>query len=82
MTSQKQCWGDYFGYKKCCIEAFHEVLQTDLKWKELSQERKQTTKNGFVPCQVCAENILKGKIKLEDCILSTRQCPKPFISGV
>jgi hypothetical protein len=82
MASQKQCYGEYFGYRKCCIEAFHKVLLTDTKWSELSPERKMTTTNGFVPCQGCAENILQGKMKVEDCILSTRQCPKPFISAV
>lgn len=78
MTSQKQCWGDYFGYKQCCIKAFHKVLQTDLKWIDLSEERKQTAKNGFVPCQQCAEQILQGIMKVEDCILPSRQCPRPF----
>jgi hypothetical protein len=70
--------GEYYGYKKCCIKAFHRVLLTDTKWGELSNERKTTTTNGFVPCQTCAELILQGKIKIEDCILPTRQCPTPF----
>ena len=78
MTSQNQSWGEYFGYKKCCIKAFHEVLETDTKWIQLSQERKVTTTNGFVPCQHCAEQILQGKMTIQDCILPTRQCPKPF----
>ncbi len=79
MTSQSKCNGDYYGYRKCCIQAFHTLLLEDRKWKDISQERKRTTTHGFVPCQKCAEEILEGKRTIEDCILPTRKCPKPFI---
>lgn len=79
MTSKQQSWGDYFGYPKCCIRSFHIILRTDTKWNMLSQERQQTTTNGFVPCQQCAERILRGEIHVHELILPTRQCPKPFI---
>jgi hypothetical protein len=79
MTSQKQCWGDYYGYKQCCIQAFHRLLKDELKWEDLCDEQKQTTTNGFVPCLSCARSILAGTQKVEDCILPTRLCPQPFI---
>lgn len=82
MKSKNQCWGDYFGYPKCCIKAFHTMLIQDIKFNQISIERKRATKYGFVPCQRCAQKILEGKIKVEDCILPTRQCPKPFTQSV
>ncbi len=54
------------------------MLVQNTKFNEISIERQRATKHGFVPCQRCAQNILEGKMKLEDCILATRKCPKPF----
>jgi hypothetical protein len=78
MTSQKQCWGDYYGYPSCCIKAFHRMLLKDLKFNEISVERQSATKHGFVPCKNCAIKIVKGEIMIETLIQPTRQCPKPF----
>lgn len=78
MRSRLHCWGDYFGYPKCCIRAFHRMLVNKKEFKTISQERQATTQNGFVPCQRCAERILKGEIKIHELIQPTRQAPKPF----
>ena len=78
MKSEKECWGDYYGYQKCCIREFHRMLSEGTKFKEISKERQTAKKNGFVPCQRCAEQILKGEKTAEDCILPSRKCPKPF----
>jgi hypothetical protein len=67
--------GNYYGYPPCCIQAFH----TFTKFKEISEERQKATQNGFVPCQVCAERVLKGEIQLHELILPTRECPTPFL---
>lgn len=66
--------GHYYGYPECCIKAFQSFIQ----FKKISSERQQAAKHGFVPCQACAERILKGEIQLHELILSTRQAPKPF----
>jgi len=79
MTSTKQSWGVYYGYPNCCIRSFHKLLLADTKWNEISQERKAVTTNGFVPCQRCAERVLKGEIQIQELILPSRQCSKPFI---
>lgn len=78
MTSKKQSWGVYYGYPSCCIRSFHTLLQTDTKWKDISTQQKQVTTNGFVPCQACAERILRGEVSIEDLILPSRQCNVPF----
>jgi hypothetical protein len=82
MTSKKHCWGEYYGYPNCCIQAFHKLLLADTKFQEISDEWKTATCNGFVPCQQCAERILKKEILISDLILPTRKATKPFIRGV
>lgn len=77
MTSN-QSKGDYYGYPKCCIKSFHIMMNEGLVFSELSEVRRKATKNGFVPCLVCAKKIEAGKIKIEDLILPTRKAPRPF----
>jgi hypothetical protein len=78
MKSKNQCWGDYFGYPKCCIRSFHDMLKSGYQHKDLSHERKIVTTNGFVPCQNCAERIVRGEITIYELILPTRLSPKTF----
>ena len=82
MTLKIPSNGHYYGYPICCILDFHKMLRENKKVKDISFERQRTAKNGFVPCQVCAEKIVQGNMKVEDCILPTRQCPKPFNQNV
>lgn len=74
MSLFRNSHGYYYGYPECCIEAF----QTFCKFKDLSPERQQASQHGFVPCQTCAERVLKGEVKLHELILPTRQAPRPF----
>ncbi len=82
MTLEIPSNGHYYGYPKCCILDFHKMLRENKTFKDIPVERQRTAKNGFIPCQSCAEKIGCGKIKVDDCILHTRQCPKPFSKSV
>jgi hypothetical protein len=82
MKSGKQSNGDYYGYPKCCIRAFHIMLLHKILFESISLERQTASKNGFVPCQRCAERIVSGEIKIQELILPTRRSPKPFIHDV
>ena len=79
MTSKNN--GEYFGYPNCCIKSFHVMLQKRLLFKDINEVRRNAAKNGFIPCLNCAKKIVAGKIKIEDLILPTRECPRPFIRG-
>lgn len=79
MSFPKKNYGHYYGYPECCIQAFHRMFVEKKLFKDLSVERKEAAKYGFVPCQTCAERILKGEVNIQDLILPTRQCEKPFI---
>mgnify|MGYP006282196489 CR=1 FL=1 len=68
--------GDYYGYPRCCQDGFYEFLAC--KNKRSSDQRKAGNGTGFIPCVKHTEEILTGKLKLEDLILPTRQHPKPF----
>ncbi len=70
--------GHYYGYPQCCIKAFHVMLRNEVKFIDISQERQQVAKKGFIPCQACAEKILRGEKTTEDLILPSRVCPRPF----
>lgn len=70
--------GDYFGYPPCCIKAFHVMLIKEVKFAQISKERQCVTKKGFIPCQACAEQILRGEKTIEQLILPSRICPRPF----
>ena len=78
MTSERQSWGEYYGYPKCCIRAFHKMLVEDIKITEISLERRTAAKEGFVPCERCAKKILLGNTEIWKYIETHRQCPTPF----
>lgn len=71
--------GFYYGYPVCCIREFQTMLRENKVLKEISLERQTATKYGLVPCQTCAERITKGEVQIQDLILPTRQCKKPFV---
>ena len=68
--------GNYYGYPKCCIDNF--VHNFPLHFKQRPEEQQKTAKNGFIPCSNHANQILAGKIKIEDVILPTRKESRPF----
>jgi hypothetical protein len=69
--------GDYFGYPRCCTKEFIETFYK----KKTPEQRKAGKGTGFIPCVKHTEEILAGKIRLEDLILPTRQAPRPFPKG-
>ncbi len=79
--SKESAWymyktGDYYGYPRCCQKEFYETFYN--LGKRTEDQRKAGNGSGFVPCVKHAEEILTGKIKLEDVILPTRKHPKAF----
>ena len=72
-------YGHFYGYPQCCIDAFQEKLRKNHKFKDLPLTQRQATAHGFVPCEYHAEQILSGKLQIQDLILPTRQCKKPFL---
>jgi hypothetical protein len=72
--------GHFYGYPPCCIDFFQQALAKKLKFKDFPLTQQQAAAHGFVPCEHHAEQILLGKIKIQDIILSTRRCQKPFPS--
>lgn len=75
-TWQKYQTGDYFGYPRCCQNEFYEIL---CKTKDKTEkQQKAANGTGFIPCVKHTEEILTGKLKIEDLILPTRKHPKPF----
>lgn len=81
MTSKRESWGDYYGYPKCCIRSFHSMLRKNILFHQISDVRKNATKNGFIPCAACAKKIVAGTITIEELISPNRQCPTPFTRG-
>lgn len=75
---QRKSHGHFYGYHQCCIDSFQENLKKRLMFKDLPLTQRQAAAYGFVPCEVHAEQILAGNIKIQDLILPTRQCTKPF----
>jgi len=62
---RKHCYdtGVYFGYPKCCIEAFCNLIG------EPHPNQVIVSKNtGFIPCLTHTEEILQGKTTLESLI--------------
>lgn len=82
MESKPKSYGVYYGYPKCCIRSFHKMLNNKLLASDLSEVRRKAAKNGFIPCLSHAKEIEAGKIKIEELILPTRQCERPFIRTV
>lgn len=74
MTSNIDYWGKQFGYPDCCIESFKQTIP----FCKLSLERQDTSLYGYVPCQKCAEAILKGTLDIQKLIQEKRIHPRPF----
>ena len=68
--------GTYYGYPDCCITNFMENFS--IKCVTRSEEQKKVAKNGFIPCPSHANQIVKGKVKIEELILPTRKEIRPF----
>lgn len=61
--------GKYYGYPKCCIDAF-----CNREGFELTPAQEQVIDNhGFIPCQKHALMIIKGKATLEG-LIKKRKC--------
>ena len=61
--------GKYYGYPKCCIDAF-----CNREGFELTPAQEQVIDNhGFIPCQKHALMIIKGKTTLKD-LIKNREC--------
>lgn len=69
-------YGRYFGYPECCIRSFVRgpIFASDRNPVQL----KASNHTGFIPCVKHSKQVVSGKIKLEDLILSTRKESKPF----
>jgi hypothetical protein len=76
---ERKSHGYFFGYPQCCIDSFQTNLKKRIKFQDLPLTQRQAAAHGFVPCEVHAEQILKGTLKIQDLILPTRQCTKPFL---
>jgi hypothetical protein len=68
-------YGRYFGYPKCCINEFVEMVLAERRPKRLQIKICEST--GFIPCRYCSWQILTKKVKLDD-LVENRQCKKPF----
>jgi hypothetical protein len=74
-------YGTYYGYPRCCIEAFVAPMYTEGHlpcYTTRSKEQLKVSDHGFIPCRVHALQILAKEITLAELILPSRQEPKPF----
>ena len=70
--------GKYYGYPKCCVQAFNNQL---LRGRRPHPEQLSVTNHGgFVPCLRCSKLIIDGKIKIED-LIQNRECELPYPNG-
>jgi hypothetical protein len=63
--------GHYFGYPRCCIEAFCRLDHLHDSAFDKDGINKQTLASkgtGFIPCALCAERVILGEIELVDLI--------------
>ena len=72
--------GAYYGYPECCVKSFYSATRgfTVISHSERSDAQQKTSKNGFIPCEYHAGQILQKKITIEDLISPSRQCQRPF----
>ena len=75
LASHLEYYGKFYGFPTCCIQEFKEYFE---EAKERTNEQRQACSNGFVPCHEHSLQILSGTVKIEDLILPTRKCPKPY----
>jgi len=76
LNTLKVMWknkGKYYGYPDCCINDFVERNFDE----GLSAEQEKTYNHGFIPCQKCAERILKGETTLE-LLITNRRHNNPY----
>jgi len=65
--------GEYYGYPKCCIDAFEKN-----KYKRPSKLQSKISKfQGFIPCISCCKLIMEDKIKIYN-LIQNRECELPY----
>ena len=65
--------GEYYGYPKCCIDAFEKN-----KLKRPSKLQSKISKSqGFIPCISCCKLIMEDKIKIYN-LIQNRECELPY----
>lgn len=73
----KELWklyGIYFGYPKCCVNAFIKGRF----WNHLPEKLKPKCKGkGFVPCKRCCNKILKNNLKIKS-LIKNRICKTKY----
>ncbi len=73
--------GRYYGYPECCIYSFYSRRNEHgnlISHTERSPAQQAAAKHGFIPCESHAQDILEGKMRIEDLILHTRECERSF----
>ena len=78
MSGQKLL-GKYLGFPDCCIKFF-----TESSIPEIQKNWDVAKHTGYIPCNVCAERIRKGEIKLEELVGSSnpRLTEHPFPTNI
>jgi hypothetical protein len=74
-------YGTYYGYPRCCIEAFVAPIYTEGRlpcYTTRSKEQLKVSDHGFIPCRAHAIQILAKEITLAELILPSRQESRPF----
>lgn len=74
--------GTYYGYPKCCIEAFIErslkIIEDFSKRNELfTKNQLDITYGGYVPCVQCADKIVSNKLDISS-LIENRICKTKF----
>jgi len=69
--------GLYYGYPKCCIEAFSNFMDFDQRSETVQKANQTVIGCGFVPCETCAKKVLAGEIQLKD-LIKDRKCKSEF----
>ncbi len=71
--------GVYFGYPKCCINAFiKDAMENN---EEAVTQRDTKNGLGFIPCTTHSTLIKAGIIKPED-LITDRVCKTPYIKEI
>jgi len=71
--SERQMYGEYFGYPKCCVKYFVENFD---ELPILNKRRKPLHGSGFIPCPDCSLNKTEEELIKE--INENRKYEKPF----
>lgn len=74
--------GKHFGYPKCCIDSFVKRatrLVSGLRAELTSNQQRVHNHTGFIPCDECSKDIVRGEKSLEGLIdTGTRTCKYQF----